>query len=210
MKHTAFSPRALALSAMLGALSAVLMVLELPLPFAPSYMKFDISDLPALFAGFFLGPASGSLVIGIKILLKLLLKGTETAFVGEFMNLLCSLAFLLPAALCYRYWHTKKGALLSVGLGTLLASIFAIFGNLYVALPMYVKLYGIPMETILIMASAVNPLVYDMESFLIFCILPFNLVKYSITSLLTYLLYKRTANVLRRISNSRSNTAAAK
>ena len=110
MKYTSFSVRSLTLIAMLGALSAVLMVLEIPLPFAPAYMKFDISDLPALFAGFFLGPVSGSLTAVIKIVLKLVLKGTETAFVGEFMNLLCSLAFMLPAALCYQYRHTKSGA----------------------------------------------------------------------------------------------------
>ena len=84
MKYTSFSVRSLTLIAMLGALSAVLMVLEIPLPFAPAYMKFDISDLPALFAGFFLGPVSGSLTAVIKIVLKLVLKGTETAFVGEF------------------------------------------------------------------------------------------------------------------------------
>ena len=198
MKYTSFSVRSLTLIAMLGALSAVLMVLEIPLPFAPAYMKFDISDLPALFAGFFLGPVSGSLTAVIKIVLKLVLKGTETAFVGEFMNLLCSLAFMLPAALCYQYRHTKSGAFLGVLLGTLLASIFAILANLYVALPMYVRLYGIPMETILAMTQAVNPLVHDMTSFLLFCILPFNLVKYSITSTLTYLLYKRIGSALRR------------
>ena len=198
MKYTSFSVRSLTLIAMLGALSAVLMVLEIPLPFAPAYMKFDISDLPALFAGFFLGPVSGSLTAVIKIVLKLVLTGTETAFVGEFMNLLCSLAFMLPAALCYQYRHTKSGAFLAVLLGTLLASIFAILANLYVALPMYVRLYGIPMETILAMAQAVNPLVHDMTSFLLFCILPFNLVKYSITSTLTYLLYKRIGSALRR------------
>ena len=61
MKYTSFSVRSLTLIAMLGALSAVLMVLEIPLPFAPAYMKFDISDLPALFAGFFLGPVSGTI-----------------------------------------------------------------------------------------------------------------------------------------------------
>ena len=198
MKYTSFSVRSLTLIAMLGALSAVLMVLEIPLPFAPAYMKFDISDLPALFAGFFLGPVSGSLTAVIKIVLKLVLKGIEIVFVGEFMNLLCSLAFMLPAALCYQYRHTKSGAFLAVLLGTLLASIFAILANLYVALPMYVRLYGIPMETILAMAQAVNPLVHDMTSFLLFCILPFNLVKYSITSTLTYLLYKRIGSALRR------------
>ena len=200
-----FSTRSLTLLGILGALSAVLMLFEVPLPFAPAYMKFDAADLPALFGGFFLGPMAGCIVSLIKILIKLLLQGTSTAFVGEFMNLLCSLAFVLPAALLYKYHRTKKMAALSLLTATTFASVFAVFGNLYVALPMYVKLYGIPMDTIFAMAAAVNPLVHDMTSFLLFCILPFNLVKYTIVSSLTYALYKRTSNTLHRLINNGSN-----
>lgn len=205
-----FTTRAMTLMATLGSLAAVLMLFEIPLPFAPAYMKFDASDLPALFAGFFLGPLSGSIVCGIKIVLKLCLQGTSTAFVGEFMNLLCSLAFVLPAAWLYKKYRTQKGALLGMLSATLLASAFAVLANLYVALPMYVSLYGIPMDAILAMARAVNPMVQDMTSFLIFCILPFNLVKYTVVSILTYALYKRTSNALHRLVSTEGIPETAK
>lgn len=83
--------------AVLGALSSLLMAFEFPLPFAPAYMKFEISDLPALFGGFFIGPLAGALTELLKILIKLVLAGSSSAFVGEGMNLLCALSYVLPA-----------------------------------------------------------------------------------------------------------------
>ena len=84
---------------MMGAISAVLMLLNISLPFVPGFLKFDISELPALFAGFFLGPVSGCGVIVVKILLKILFQGTDTGYVGEVMNVLGSMCFILPASL---------------------------------------------------------------------------------------------------------------
>lgn len=110
MKSKQFQVKTIAFISMLGALSAVLMAINVPLPFAPTFLKFDISELPALFAGFFLGPASGGGVIAVKLLLKVLLQGTETAFVGELMNLFGSCAFVLPAALIYRRWPYQAGS----------------------------------------------------------------------------------------------------
>lgn len=92
MKTKQLNVKTIAFTSMLGALSAVLMSINVPLPFAPTFLKFDISELPALFAGFFLGPISGGGVIAVKLLLKVLLQGTETAFVGELMNLIGSCA----------------------------------------------------------------------------------------------------------------------
>ena len=86
--NRALTPRAMVFIAVLGALSSLLMAFEFPLPFAPAYMKFEISDLPALFAGFFIGPLAGGLTELLKILIKLVLVGSSSAFVGEGMNLL--------------------------------------------------------------------------------------------------------------------------
>ena len=80
------SSRSIVFIGMLGALSAVLMLISVPLPFAPGFLKFDIAELPALFAGFFLGPVGGCAVIIVKILLKLVTQGTDTAFVGDPMS----------------------------------------------------------------------------------------------------------------------------
>ena len=99
------SSRSIAFIGMLGALSAVLMLISVPLPFAPGFLKFDIAELPALFAGFFLGPVGG-----VKILLKLVTQGTDTAFVGDLMNIAGSCTFVLPAAFIYKRHHNKRGA----------------------------------------------------------------------------------------------------
>ena len=199
MKNSAVSVKKVAFIGMLGAVSAVLMAISVPLPFAPTFLKFDISELPALFAGFFLGPVSGCAVIVVKIALKLLLQGTETAFVGELMNIVGSSAFVLPAALIYKFIHTKRGALISLVFSSVMVSIVAIFLNAYIAFPMYSSLYGIPMEAILEMGSSVNPLVHDNVTLMLFGVFPFNIVKHGITSAVTYLVYKRCGNALRSL-----------
>ena len=186
---------------MLGALSAVLMMLEIPLPFAPSFLKMDIGELPALFAGFFLGPAAGAGVVFVKIILKLVFKGTSTAFVGDFSNLVGSLVFILTASIIYKKNRTKKGAILSMVVATVLVSIVYIFLNAYLMFPLYSRLYGLPMDVIIGMGSAVNPLVHDELTMMLWAVLPFNLVKYTLTSVITFLLYKRCGNALRNLMN---------
>ena len=126
---------------MLGAVSAVLMLLNLSLPFAPEFLKFDISELPALFAGFFLGPLSGCGVVTVKILLKVLFQGSDTGYVGELMNVMGSICFILPASLLYRWKHTRQGAIIAMAVSTVLVSAAFIFINAYIAFPLYSKLY---------------------------------------------------------------------
>lgn len=209
MKTKTNNAKTIAFIGMLGALSAVLMSINVPLPFAPTFLKFDIAELPALFAGFFLGPVSGCAVIVVKIVVKLLLQGTETAFVGELMNIIGSSAFVLPASLIYKRIHTRKGALLSLSISTVLVSVMAIFLNAYIAFPMYSSLYGMPMEAILEMGSSVNPLVHDNVSLMLYGVFPFNLVKHGITSLVTYLTYKRCGNALRSLLSVHETVPAA-
>ena len=209
MKTKTNNAKTIAFIGMLGALSAVLMSINVPLPFAPTFLKFDIAELPALFAGFFLGPVSGCAVIVVKIVVKLILQGTETVFVGELMNVIGSCAFVLPASLIYKRIHTKKGALLSLSISTVLVSVMAIFLNAYIAFPMYSSLYGMPMEAILEMGSSVNPLVHDNVTLMLYGVFPFNLVKHGIPSLVTYLTYKRCGNALRSLLSVHETVPAA-
>lgn len=209
MKTKTNNVKTIAFIGMLGALSAVLMSINVPLPFAPTFLKFDIAELPALFAGFFLGPVSGCAVIVVKIVVKLILQGTETVFVGELMNVIGSCAFVLPASLIYKRIHTRKGALLSLSISTVLVSVMAIFLNAYIAFPMYSSLYGMPMEAILEMGSSVNPLVHDNVTLMLYGVFPFNLVKHGITSLVTYLTYKRCGNALRSLLSVHKTVPAA-
>ncbi len=193
------STRKMVFIGVLGAVSFVLMMINFSLPFAPAFLKFDIAELPALFAGFFMGPAAGFAVIVVKILLKLVIQGTDTAFVGEFSNLAGSAVFVLIAAFIYKKNRTKKGAVIGMLASSIAVSVLFIFINAYVMFPLYSELYGMPMEAIIGMGSAINPAIRDMTTMMLFSVFPFNLFKHIVTSLLTFLVYKRVGAALRRI-----------
>ena len=152
-----------------------------------------------LFAGFFLGPLAGFGVVVIKLLLKIAIQGSETAFVGEFSNLVSSTLFVVLAAWIYKVDRTKKGAVIAMAASTVAVSILAIFLNAYIMFPLYSRLYGMPMEAIIGMGTAINPRINSLITMMLFSILPFNLVKHLVTSLITFLVYKRAGNVLRGI-----------
>lgn len=190
---------------MMGAVSTALMMLNFSLPFVPGFLKFDISELPALFAGFFLGPVSGCTVIVVKVLLKLLFQGSDTAYVGEAMNIMGSICFVLPASLIYRWKHTKKGAVIAMTVSSVVVSIAFIFINAYIAFPLYSKLYGMPMEVIVGMGSAINPMITDVPTLMLFSVCPFNLFKHGVTSFVTYLIYKKAGNTLRSMIGGAEN-----
>lgn len=178
-------------------------------PFTNLFSCFDedarISELPALFAGFFLGPVSGCSVIVVKVLLKLLFQGSDTAYVGEAMNIMGSVCFVLPASVIYRWKHTKKGAAIAMTVSSVVVSIAFIFINAYIAFPLYSKLYGMPMEVIVGMGSAINPMITDVPTLMLFSVFPFNLFKHGVTSFVTYLIYKKAGNTLRSMIGGAEN-----
>ena len=184
---------------MLGALAAVLMLFEVPLPFiAPSFYGLDLSEVPILVGTFALGPAAGVLMEVVKILIKLVLKPTSTGFVGEFANLVFGCAMVLPAGLIYRFHKTKKGAMTAMAEGTVIMSLVAIVGNALVMIPFYSKF--MPLENILAAGAAINPAVGNVWTFAAFCVGPFNLVKGVVVSFITALVYKRISVMIRSIS----------
>ncbi|MDY6038870.1 MAG: ECF transporter S component [Eubacterium sp.] len=197
-KHKVFTTKNMILIAMFGAISMALMVVDFPLPFAPAFLKFDFADLPAMLATFLLGPIEGILVCVVKLALKLIIKGTETAFVGEVANLIAAAAYMLPAALIYRYKRTKAGAAFSLLIGTLCVSIICVFSNMFLIFPAYSKLYGIPMDAIIGMGHAVNSHINSLFSLMLLSVLPFNLFKFGIISVITFLVYKRMKHLIFR------------
>lgn len=201
-KNADLNVRTVIFVGLLGALSFVLMLIRFPLPFTPSFLDFDIAELPGLFAGFFLGPAAGTLVVIVKLALKLAVQGTSTAFVGEAMNLVSSLTFILTASLIYRMIHTRKGAVISTVVATIVVSVVCVILNAYIAFPLYGKLFGLSLDMIVGMGSAANPLVTNVVTLMMFSVFPFNIVKHGVTSLITFLVYKRAGGVLRGILNS--------
>ena len=146
MDRNTLKTRNIALIGMMGALAAVLMMIRFPLPFMPPFMDFDFASLPEIIGGFAMGPVAAVFIILVKILVKLVITGTSTAFTGEIQNVLLSCAYVLPAVLIYDRKKTKGHAVAGMAVGTLVCAVVAIFSNLYMIIPFYVNLFGMTMD----------------------------------------------------------------
>ena len=182
----------------LSAMATVLMLFEFPLPIAPSFYELDFSEVAVLIGSFALGPLAGVLIEFIKILINLLINGTDTFFVGELANFLMGCAFVLPAALVYCRKKTLKRAIVGMAVGTLSLVLVGAFCNYFLMIPAYVHLAGYPMDAIIGMGAAVNPAIKDLLTLIIIAVIPFNLIKGVLCSLLTGLLYKRVSHLLHK------------
>ena len=186
--------------AMLGAVAGVLMNFEFPIPFlAPSFYQLDFSEIPVLIGSFAMGPLAGVLIELVKILVHLVTKGTITAGVGDLANFLFGCAYVIPAGLIYRFHYVKsrKHAVVGMAVGTVLTTILACFMNAFVLLPAYGKAFGMPIESFIEMGAAVHSSVDGMLGFVAMIIVPFNLFKYTLTSIIVFFIYKRIRVVLR-------------
>ena len=180
-----------------SAIATVLHMLDFPLIFmAPEFYKLDFSELPVLLCGFYLGPTATVLCESVKIILKLLLKGTSTAFVGDFANFFVGCSFVLPATIWYHAHKSKHSAIIGLVLGTLSMAVIGTAFNAIYLIPKFAQLYGIPLEAIIGMGTAINASVTNIVTFVIICVAPLNLVKGAMVSVLTMLLYKRVARPL--------------
>lgn len=193
-----FTTRKVAMIGMFSAIAAILFLFEVPLPFAPSFYKLDLSELPVLIGGFAFGPVAGVMIELIKVLLKLCIKGTSTAFVGDLANFAVGCSFVLPASAIYAFKKSRRSAIIACVSGTLVMTVFGTAFNAVYLLPAFAKLYGMPMETILQMGAAVNPLVRDgsVLSFVAACVAPLNLIKGSLVSLITMFVYKPLSPII--------------
>ncbi len=198
-KEPIFHTRKMAAVGMFSALAAILMLFEFPLPFAPGFYELDFSELPILVGTFAYGPAAGVMMEFVKILLKLFLKGTSTAFVGDLANFAVGCSLVLPASVIYAFGKNKKSAILACIAGTLAMTVFGTALNAVYLLPAFSQLYGMPLEDILAMGKEVNPLMTrdSIVNFVVVCVAPMNLLKGFSVSLITLLIYKPLSPVLK-------------
>ena len=175
---------------MLAAISTILMLFEFPLPFlAPGFYELDFSEVPILIGAFALGPVAGVLTELVKVLLNLVVNGTQTAFVG------CM--FVLPASLIYKMKKSRKHAVMGLAAGTVTMSVAAVFINALVLLPAYAKAFGMPIDAFVEMGSAINPAINSLWTFVVLAVAPFNLIKGVLVSVITVLLYKHISPILK-------------
>jgi len=186
----------IAYTAIFSTMAAVLMLLEIPLFFAPGFYKLDLSELPVMICTFYLGPVAGVVSEFIKVFLKLIFKGTSTAFVGDFANFAVGCAFVLPASMIYHAKPGKKTALLGLTAGTLFMTVFGSAFNALYLIPKFAQLFHMELDSIVAMGTEVNRHITSVNTLVLFAVAPFNLIKGVAVSLLTFLLYKRISPLM--------------
>ncbi len=197
-------------TAMFACMAGVLMLIEIPLFFAPGFYKLDLSELPVLICTFYLGPVAGVACEALKVLVKLVLKGTTTAFVGDFANFVVGCSFVLPASVIYHAKPGKSTALWGMVAGTIVLTIFGSFLNAVYMIPKFSQLFGLPIDAIVAMGSAVNGAINSVTTLVLFAVVPFNLLKGIIVSFITFILYKRISPILHKNDARKMQKKAAK
>lgn len=169
---------------LLGVMAFLLMFIELPIPLFPPFLKVDISDLPALVGAFALGPVAGVMIELLKNLLHGIFRGS-TAFVGEFANFVVGSIMVYTAGYMYKSKKTKKNAVISLVVATIIMSLAGGLLNMFVFLPLYEKVLGFPMPA-------------HLNKYIVFTIIPFNIIKGTIASIITLSVYKKVSPVLHK------------
>ena len=195
LQRRAKGARYIAYVGMFSAMAGALMLLEIPLFFAPSFYKMDLSELPVLLCSFYLGPVAGVTTEFLKVVIKLLLKGTSTAFVGDFANFAVGCVFILPASMIYHARKSKRSAIIGMVIGTAVMAVFGSAFNAVYLIPKFAQLFGMPVDVIVSMGTGINPRIVSVGTLALYAVVPFNLLKGFIDSVLTFLLYKRLEKV---------------
>ena len=178
---------------MLSAVSFVLMFFDFSVPLMPSFIKMDISDLPALIGAFALGPIDGMIIALVKNLLHLL--RTTTGGVGEISNFILSAAFVMSAGFIYKFNKTRKGAIIGSLVGAVVMALFSIVSNYYFVYPVYTAF--MPMEAIIGAYQAINPNVNGLLECLVIFNMPFTFIKGMVDVIITLLIYKKISPIIK-------------
>ncbi len=192
------------ITALLSAVCVILyFYIKFPLPIFPSFLEINFSMLPVVLGGYMVGPFYGSIIVGIRFLAKLSI--THTAGVGEIADLLIGLSVVLSSSLIYRYNRSKKGAIISLIMGSTIWVCVAAILNYALLVPAYIKLYfNGNLKTFIGMLSvipSVNETNY-MWKYLVFAVIPFNVFLAIIVCLITYFTYKPLSGMINSIGNS--------
>ena len=185
--------RRLTVTAMMAAISTVVMFFEFTFPPFPPFLKFDLSGLPVLLTSFMMGPAQAVMVVLIKDLIHLL--STTTGGVGELADFLILSSFAITAGLIHRRLPSARGTALACACGSLVIAVVGALANYYLLIPFFSNL--MPIEAIISACNAVNPAIDSLMGHIPFGAVPFNLAKGVVLSVVTVLSYKKLGHVLK-------------
>ncbi len=182
--------------AILSTLAYVLMLIAFPLPFFPWFLQLDISEIPVLLAAFTMGPVAAIVVELVKNLLHLF--NTYSFGVGEIANFIVGISFVVPAAIIYKMRKSRLCAIIGLLSGMILMAAVASVANYFVMIPFYANLLHLPLEGVIKFGTNVNSGIVDLKSMVLFAIVPFNLLKGSVVSLILMLIYKKLSPLLHK------------
>lgn len=185
------STRKITMIGLFSALAMILHIFDFPVLFlAPGFYKLDFSEIPALVGAFAFGPVAGVMIEFCKILLKLVVKGTSTAFVGDLANFVIGCSLVLPASIIYMFKKTRKIAVIACLAGSLVMTVFGTAFNGVYLLPAFSKLFGMPLDAIIAAGAEINGNINNVTSFVCFAVAPINIIKSAAASVVTLVIYK--------------------
>ena len=193
MNQKNFNVRKLTITAMLAAVSSVLMFFSFNVPLMPSFIKMDFSELPALFASITLGPVSGVVVCLVKNLVNLFF--STTGGVGELSNFILGAFFVLPVGILCRKNKSYKNAIIGSLIGAIIMAAFSVVSNYFIIYPVYYNF--LPEEAVLGMYQAINPGVHSVLDALIIFNMPFTFIKGLCSAIIAILLYRPMLPILK-------------
>lgn len=193
-KHRRFI-MSITITGLLTTLSIILQYFEISIPFLiPSFVKFDISELPALVASFAMCPIYGVAICIIKNLVHVI-TGSYSGGIGELCNAILGIAFVLPAGYIYKYKKSKKGALIGSLVGSFIMALASFPTNLFISYPVYTKM--MPIDQIIGAYNSIFNVVTEIWHALLIFNLPFTLLKGIATSLVTFVVYKYISKIIK-------------
>lgn len=189
--------RKIAISAMLAAIGVILQMLEIPLPFIPSFIKLDFSDLPGFIGAFVCGPLAGVLITLIRNVIHIFMG--SSAGIGELSNFILSASFVLTAGLIYKKMANIKGVLIGGVAGAVIMGIVSFPVNNFIIYPLYYSVMGFPQEAILQMYQAIRPSTKSIAEALIVFNVPFTIAKGLISVIITSIIYKPLEKLIKKM-----------
>ena len=174
------------------------MLVEFTLPIFPWFYKFDFSTIPVIIGTFAMGPLAGVTIQLIKDIANMLIS-SDSAGIGQLADFVIGSAYIIPAGIIYKHIHTQKGALIGCTVGTITATIAASLFNYYVLIPVYAIATGYTIADIVSIGTNITRLIKDLKTLILFATVPFNIMKFSVISLITMLTYKKVSPLLKLI-----------
>ena len=178
-----FNVRKLVTMAVLAALSIVLMLfIKFPIIPAAPYLIYEPADVPIMIGSFLFGPLSGLLITVVVSLIQAFTTADGNGLVGFFMHVAATGAFVITAGLIYEKFHHVRGAIIALAVGTLAMTSVMIPVNLIIQ----PNFFNVPIDVV--------------KSLLVPAIIPFNLIKAGLNSVLTFVVYKRISKIVHKLT----------